>query len=294
MTRRRSDLTRGSSPRSAGARRCSPRAPRGDRHERHRLPADDRPGRRLRRRPRPAPHAAPAPTYPPGCPDRQQPDAAAAMPATTRTVTIDDRQGRHRDQDRGPTCRPIAAGNFVALAECGYYDGVVFHRLVPGFVIQGGDGQFGREPDVDPGPSSAPAARPTRSRTSRSPATYSRGTVAMARTAEPNSVGSQFFIVLDGRRSQRSRPPTPTRSSATSRRHGRRGRDRGDAELGRPGQHRARPGRHDQGHRHQPRSPSAPHHEENPMTRAVIATEARRHRGGPVHRGRAARRPPTS
>ena len=39
---------------------------------------------------------------------------------------------------------PIAAGNFVALAECGWYDGVVFHRVVPGFVIQGGDGQYGR------------------------------------------------------------------------------------------------------------------------------------------------------
>ena len=45
---------------------------------------------------------------------------------------------------------PIATGNFVALAQCGYYDGVVFHRLVPTFVIQGGDGEYGREPNVNP------------------------------------------------------------------------------------------------------------------------------------------------
>ena len=61
---------------------------------------------------------------------------------------------------------PIAAGNFVALAECGCYDGVVFHRVVPGFVIQGGDGENGRAPNVDPS-TAAPAARATRSRTSR-------------------------------------------------------------------------------------------------------------------------------
>jgi cyclophilin family peptidyl-prolyl cis-trans isomerase len=91
---------------------------------------------------------------------------------------------------------PIAAGNFVALADCGFYDGVVFHRVVPGFVIQGGDGQYGRSPDVDParvgqgGPPYTIQDEPVT-------ATYGRGTVAMARTNAPNSVGSQFFIVLD-------------------------------------------------------------------------------------------------
>lgn len=81
---------------------------------------------------------------------------------------------------------PIAAGNFVALAECGFYDGVVFHRLVPGFVIQGGDptgsGRGGPGYTIEDEPVTV---------------AYERGTVAMARTPEPNSVGSQFFIVLD-------------------------------------------------------------------------------------------------
>ena len=91
---------------------------------------------------------------------------------------------------------PIAVGNFVALAECGYYDGVVFHRVVPGFVIQGGDGQYGVKSSLDPklvgtgGPGYEIQDEPVTSE-------YGRGVVAMARTAQPNSVGSQFFIVLD-------------------------------------------------------------------------------------------------
>jgi peptidyl-prolyl cis-trans isomerase B (cyclophilin B) len=72
----------------------------------------------------------------------------------------------------------------------------VFHRVVPRFVIQGGDGQFGRSPDVIPnlvgtgGPPYTIKDEPVTT-------TYARGTVAMARTAAPDSVGSQFFIVLD-------------------------------------------------------------------------------------------------
>jgi cyclophilin family peptidyl-prolyl cis-trans isomerase len=89
---------------------------------------------------------------------------------------------------------PNAAGNFVALAACGYYDGTVFHRLVPGFVIQGGDGQYGREPNVDAqhvgqgGPGYAFPDDPVT-------APYTRGTVAMANSG-PDTNGSQFFIVL--------------------------------------------------------------------------------------------------
>ena len=60
---------------------------------------------------------------------------------------------------------PIAAGNFVALADCGWYDGVVFHRVVPGFVIQGGDGEHGRSRTSTRRPS-ARADPATRSRTS--------------------------------------------------------------------------------------------------------------------------------
>jgi peptidyl-prolyl cis-trans isomerase B (cyclophilin B) len=140
---------------------------------------------------------AASPTPPPssaiaGCPT-SQPDPLPT--GETRTVTIETSKGTIVIEVDG-SLSPIAAGNFVALAECGWYTGVVFHRLVPGFVIQGGDGEFGRVPNVDParvgtgGPGYTIKDEPVT-------ATYGRGTVAMARTQMPDSQGSQFFIVLD-------------------------------------------------------------------------------------------------
>jgi peptidyl-prolyl cis-trans isomerase B (cyclophilin B) len=132
------------------------------------------------------------PSYPPGCPTEQPPALAAGE---VRDVTIKTAEGDMVLRIEADLS-PIAAGNFVALAECGWYDNVVFHRVVPSFVIQGGDGQFGREPNVIPGlvgtggPPYTIADEPVTAK-------YGRGTVAMARTAEPNSVGSQFFIVTD-------------------------------------------------------------------------------------------------
>jgi cyclophilin family peptidyl-prolyl cis-trans isomerase len=116
------------------------------------------------------------------CPKSQPP----ALPAgQTRTVTLNTDKGAIAIKVEADLS-PIAAGNFVALASCGYYDGTVFHRVVPTFVIQGGDptgtGTGGPGYTIKDEPVTA---------------TYSRGTVAMARTAQPDSVGSQFFIVLD-------------------------------------------------------------------------------------------------
>jgi peptidyl-prolyl cis-trans isomerase B (cyclophilin B) len=138
----------------------------------------------------PSPSSA-ASSAPPGstgdCPT-SQPEPLGA--GETRTVTIETELGTIVVTVEGDLS-PIAAGNFVALAECGYYDGVVFHRaatLQSGapFVIQGGDptgtGRGGPGYTIEDEPVTA---------------TYGRGTVAMARTAEPNSQGSQFFIVLD-------------------------------------------------------------------------------------------------
>jgi cyclophilin family peptidyl-prolyl cis-trans isomerase len=80
---------------------------------------------------------------------------------------------------------PIAVNNFLFLAEEGFYDGVIFHRIVPGFVIQGGDptgtGRGG------PGYKFRDELE--------GPGDYTRGTVAMA-NAGPNTNGSQFFICL--------------------------------------------------------------------------------------------------
>jgi cyclophilin family peptidyl-prolyl cis-trans isomerase len=121
------------------------------------------------------------------CPTKQ-PDPLPA--GQTRTVTLDTPKGQIAILVQADLS-PIAAGNFVALASCGFYDGTVFHRtptLEDGtpFVIQGGDpkgdGTGGPGYTIQDEPVTTP---------------YKRGTVAMARTQAPNSVGSQFFIVLD-------------------------------------------------------------------------------------------------
>jgi cyclophilin family peptidyl-prolyl cis-trans isomerase len=116
------------------------------------------------------------------CPTAQPPALAAGE---TRTVTIETEKGVIALKIEADLS-PIAAGNFVTLAGCGFYNGVVFHRVVPGFVIQGGD------------PTGTGTGGPGYSiQDEQVTTTYSRGTVAMARSSQPNSVGSQFFIVLD-------------------------------------------------------------------------------------------------
>jgi len=89
---------------------------------------------------------------------------------------------------------PKAAANFIELARKGFYDGVVFHRVVPGFVIQGGDGEYGHIDRLDRGrlgtggPGYKFADEPF-------DGDYERGAVAMA-NAGPNTNGSQFFVCL--------------------------------------------------------------------------------------------------
>jgi peptidyl-prolyl cis-trans isomerase B (cyclophilin B) len=137
-----------------------------------------------------APSSAAPSTASGSCPTSQPAPLSAGQ---TATVTLTTSAGSIVMKIEG-SLGPNAAGNFVALAGCGYYDGVVFHRLVPGFVIQGGDGQFGREPNLDTsrigngGPGYSFADDPVN-------VAYTRGTVAMANSG-PDTNGSQFFIVL--------------------------------------------------------------------------------------------------
>ncbi len=85
---------------------------------------------------------------------------------------------------------PKTAASFVALAESGFYDGTVFHRIVPGFVIQGGD------------PTGSGTGGPGYSTRDVPPrdTVYSKGVVAMAKTQTepPGTAGSQFFVVTAG------------------------------------------------------------------------------------------------
>ena len=91
-----------------------------------------------------------------------------------------------------PDLAPETVRNFVTLTKDGFYDGTLFHRVIPGFMIQGGDpntkdpnmkGQWGMG-----GPGHTVKAEFS----SRS---HLRGIVSMARSTDPNSAGSQFFIV---------------------------------------------------------------------------------------------------
>lgn len=80
---------------------------------------------------------------------------------------------------------PIAVNNFVFLAKDRFYDGLIFHRVEAGFVIQGGDPNG----DGTGGPGYTIADEP-------SPLTHEAGVIAMAKTAAPNSAGSQFYVTL--------------------------------------------------------------------------------------------------
>src|SRR3954452_13002733 len=87
---------------------------------------------------------------------------------------------------------PKATANFVKLAEQGFYDDVVFHRVIPGFVAQAGDGEHGKKAGLNAGrvgtggPGYTVADEPV-------VGNYTRGALAMA-NAGPNTNGSQFFI----------------------------------------------------------------------------------------------------
>jgi cyclophilin family peptidyl-prolyl cis-trans isomerase len=87
---------------------------------------------------------------------------------------------------------PKATKNFVDLANKGFYDDVIFHRVIPGFVIQGGDGQYGKKSALQRsqvgtgGPGYKFEDEPVQGE-------YERGALAMA-NAGPNTNGSQFFI----------------------------------------------------------------------------------------------------
>jgi cyclophilin family peptidyl-prolyl cis-trans isomerase len=129
-------------------------------------------------------------------PQAQTPPSAPEVPPTNQTqsnikhmitikTTLGDIQFETYDSDA-----PKAVNNFITLANKGFYNNVIFHRVIPGFMIQGGDptgtGMGGPgykfEDELDPTTASYKAG-------------YKKGVVAMANSG-PNTNGSQFFIML--------------------------------------------------------------------------------------------------
>lgn len=112
--------------------------------------------------------------------------AQAGQADQRNVVLLDTAHGRVTIQLR-PDLAPLHAERIRTLASQGFYDNVVFHRVIPGFMAQTGDptgtGRGGSDlPDLPAEFSSAP---------------FKRGTVGMARAASPDSANSQFFIVFD-------------------------------------------------------------------------------------------------
>ena len=88
------------------------------------------------------------------------------------------------------TAAPITVKNFVDLAKKGFYNGLIFHRVIAGFMIQGGDPKgtgMGGPGYTIKGEFAANGVN--------NPLRHTRGTISMARTSAPNSAGSQFFIM---------------------------------------------------------------------------------------------------
>jgi cyclophilin family peptidyl-prolyl cis-trans isomerase len=107
------------------------------------------------------------------------------------SVTIATEKG-DIDVDLFTTDAPKASKNFVDLARKGFYDDVIFHRVIPGFVAQAGDGEHGKKANLNAGrvgtggPGYKFEDEPVKG-------DYVRGSLAMA-NAGPNTNGSQFFI----------------------------------------------------------------------------------------------------
>src|SRR5712692_4934516 len=90
-----------------------------------------------------------------------------------------------------PDLAPETVRNFTKLAKSSFYDGTLFHRVIPGFMIQGGDPNT-KKPDKSKWGLGGPGYTIKAEFNSNS---HLRGIVSMARATDPNSAGSQFFIV---------------------------------------------------------------------------------------------------
>lgn len=114
------------------------------------------------------------------------------MATQNPTFVMEMENGGKMTGELYPDVAPNSVANFIELANAGYYDGLTFHRVIPGFMIQGGCptgtgtggpgycivGEFaanGHKNDIS----------------------HDRGVLSMARSSAPNSAGSQFFVMVD-------------------------------------------------------------------------------------------------
>ncbi|MBQ9685477.1 MAG: peptidylprolyl isomerase [Oscillospiraceae bacterium] len=105
-------------------------------------------------------------------------------------VTFEMEDGGVMKAELYPELAPNTVNNFISLVKSGFYDGLIFHRVIPGFMIQGGD------------PKGSGVGGPGysikgefKANGFNNPLLHDRGVLSMARTMAPNSAGSQFFVM---------------------------------------------------------------------------------------------------
>ena len=110
--------------------------------------------------------------------------------AQNPVFTIRTKDGREMKGELYPEYAPQSVGNFTALANSGFYDGLTFHRVIPNFMIQGGDPKgsgVGGPGYCIKGEFAANGVQ--------NPVKHTYGVLSMARSMMPDSAGSQFFIM---------------------------------------------------------------------------------------------------
>jgi peptidyl-prolyl cis-trans isomerase B (cyclophilin B) len=129
--------------------------------------------------------------------------AGAQAQAANPQVDLDTTAGKIRIE-LDPAAAPKTVENFLAYVKAKHYDGTQFHRVIPGFMIQGGG--FGTDFKQKPTrpPIQNEAEQSTKAGLSNVP-----GTIAMARTGDPNSATAQFFINVNDNKSLNFREATP-------------------------------------------------------------------------------------
>jgi len=108
------------------------------------------------------------------------------------TVTLELDGGRKIVVELYPEIAPNTVNNFLSLVNQGFYNGVIFHRCIPGFMIQGGD-----PTGTGMGGPGYKIAGEFSANGFKNDLKHTRGVISMARAMDPNSAGSQFFIMVE-------------------------------------------------------------------------------------------------
>ncbi len=107
-------------------------------------------------------------------------------------VNIEMENGKHIKVELYPEIAPNTVNNFISLIKKGYYDGIIFHRVIPGFMIQGGD-PLG----MGTGGPGYQIKGEFSQNGFKNNLKHERGVISMARSMMPDSAGSQFFIMVE-------------------------------------------------------------------------------------------------